>query len=62
MFPEGRERLRAIALSTAVSIGVGAIGLISAAMLTEWASWRCGAIREVPIGVAVFAIGAGGTA
>jgi EmrB/QacA subfamily drug resistance transporter len=57
MFPEGRERLRAIALFTAVSIGGGAIGLISGGMLTEWASWRWVLFVNVPIGVAVFAIG-----
>jgi EmrB/QacA subfamily drug resistance transporter len=57
MFPEGRERLRAIALFTAVSIGGGAIGLISGGMLTEWASWRWVLFVNVPIGAAVFAIG-----
>jgi EmrB/QacA subfamily drug resistance transporter len=57
MFPEGRERLRAIGLFTAVSIGGGAIGLISGGMLTEWASWRWVLFVNVPIGAAVFAIG-----
>jgi EmrB/QacA subfamily drug resistance transporter len=57
MFPEGRERLRAIALFTAVSIGGGAIGLISGGMLTEWASWRWVLFVNVPIGVVVYAIG-----
>ena len=57
MFPDGRERLRAIALFTAVSIGGGAIGLISGGMLTEWASWRWVLYVNVPIGVAVIAIG-----
>jgi EmrB/QacA subfamily drug resistance transporter len=57
MFPEGRERLRAIGLFTAVSIGGGAIGLISGGMLTEWASWRWVLFVNVPIGVVVFAIG-----
>ncbi|MCW2493905.1 MAG: transporter, partial [Frankiales bacterium] len=58
MFPEGRERLRAIALFTAVSIGGGAIGLISGGMLTEWASWRWVLFVNVPIGLAVLAVGA----
>src|SRR4029077_3779399 len=58
MFPEGRERLRAIALYTAVSIGGGAIGLISGGMLTQWASWRWVLIVNVPIGLAVLAVGA----
>jgi len=57
MFPEGRERLRAIALFTAVSIGGGAIGLISGGMLTEWASWRWVLFVNVPIGTVVYAIG-----
>ena len=58
MFPEGRERLRAIALYTAVSIGGGAIGLISGGILTEWASWRWVLFVNVPIGLAVLAVGA----
>ena len=58
MFPEGRERLRAIALYTAVSIGGGAIGLISGGMLTQWASWRWVLFVNVPIGLAVLAVGA----
>ncbi|MBV9823496.1 MAG: MFS transporter [Actinobacteria bacterium] len=57
MFPEGRERLRAIALFTAVSIGGGAIGLISGGMLTEWVSWRWVLFVNVPIGLVVFATG-----
>jgi len=57
MFPEGRERIRAIALFTAVSIGGGAIGLISGGMLTEWVSWRWVLFVNVPIGVAVYAVG-----
>ncbi|MDQ1722014.1 MAG: hypothetical protein QOI26_1748, partial [Pseudonocardiales bacterium] len=57
MFPEGRERIRAIALFTAVSIGGGAIGLISGGMLTQWASWRWVLFVNVPIGVVVYATG-----
>ncbi|MDQ2836575.1 MAG: MFS transporter [Actinomycetota bacterium] len=57
MFPEGRERLRAIALFTAVSIGGGAIGLICGGMLTQWASWRWVLFVNVPIGIVVYAIG-----
>ncbi|MFI5269941.1 MAG: MFS transporter, partial [Chloroflexota bacterium] len=52
MFPEGRERLRAIALFTAVSIGGAAIGLIAGGMLTQWASWRWVLFVNVPIGIA----------
>ncbi|MDQ1742539.1 MAG: hypothetical protein QOE23_878 [Pseudonocardiales bacterium] len=57
MFPEGRERIRAIALFTVVSIGGGAIGLIAGGMLTEWTSWRWVLFVNVPIGVVVYAIG-----
>lgn len=58
MFPEGRERLRALGLFTAVSIGGGAIGLVSGGMLTEWASWRWVMYVNVPIGALVLALGA----
>jgi len=57
MFPEGRERFRAIALFTVVSIGGGAIGLIAGGMLTEWTSWRWVLFVNVPIGMAVYAVG-----
>jgi len=53
MFPEGRERVRAIALYTAVSIGGSALGLIAGGMLTEWASWLWIFFVNLPIGVAV---------
>ena len=58
MFPEGRERLRAIALFTAVSISGGAIGLISGGILTDLASWRWVLFVNVPIGLTVLAVGA----
>ncbi len=58
MFPDGAERLRAIALFTAVSIGGGAIGLISGGMLTEWTTWRWVLFVNVPIGIAVLTVGA----
>jgi EmrB/QacA subfamily drug resistance transporter len=57
MFPEGRERIRALALFTAASIGGGAIGLIAGGMLTQWASWRWVLFVNVPIGLAVFVVG-----
>ncbi len=57
MFPEGRERLRALGLFTAVSIGGGAIGLIAGGMLTQWASWRWVMFVNVPIGALVYALG-----
>ncbi|MEO6700555.1 MAG: MFS transporter [Jatrophihabitantaceae bacterium] len=57
MFPEGRARLRAIALFTVVSISGAAIGLIAGGMLTEWASWRWVLFVNVPIGLAVYLVG-----
>ncbi|MCU1656545.1 MAG: transporter [Pseudonocardiales bacterium] len=56
MFPQGRERTRAIGLYTAVSIGGSAVGLIAGGMLSQWASWRWVLFVNVPIGVIVFAL------
>ncbi|MCU1603514.1 MAG: transporter, partial [Frankiales bacterium] len=57
MFPEGKERLRALALFTAVSVSGGALGLILGGMLTQWASWRWVMFVNVPIGVGVVLAG-----
>jgi EmrB/QacA subfamily drug resistance transporter len=57
IFPEGPERVRAIALFTTVSAAGGAIGLVMGGLLTEWASWRWVMFVNVPIGLAVVAIG-----
>jgi EmrB/QacA subfamily drug resistance transporter len=56
-FQEGRERLRAIALFTAVSAAGGAIGLVAGGIITQWLSWRWVMFVNVPIGLAVFALG-----
>jgi EmrB/QacA subfamily drug resistance transporter len=56
MFPEARERTRAIGLYTAVSIGGAAVGLIAGGMLSEWASWRWVLYVNVPIGLALLVI------
>jgi EmrB/QacA subfamily drug resistance transporter len=56
MFPQGRERTRAIGLYTAVSIGGSALGLIAGGMLSEWASWRWVFFVNVPIGIAAVTI------
>jgi EmrB/QacA subfamily drug resistance transporter len=56
MFPEGRERARAIGLYTTVSIGGSAVGLIAGGMLTQWVSWRWVLFVNVPIGVAVIVV------
>ena len=56
-FPDGKERLRAIALFTAVSAAGGAVGLLAGGLITEWLSWRWVMFVNVPIGIAVFALG-----
>jgi EmrB/QacA subfamily drug resistance transporter len=56
MFPNARERTRAIGLYTAVSIGGAAVGLIAGGMLSEWASWRWVLYVNVPIGLAVLVL------
>jgi EmrB/QacA subfamily drug resistance transporter len=56
MFPDVRERVRAIGLYTAVSVGGAALGLIAGGMLSEWASWRWVLFVNVPIGVVLLAL------
>jgi EmrB/QacA subfamily drug resistance transporter len=56
MFPEGRERIRALGYYTAVSIGGGAVGLIAGGMLTQWVSWRWVLFVNVPIGIALIVL------
>ncbi len=56
MFPEGRERLRALGYYTAVSIGGGAIGLILGGLLTQVASWRWVLFVNVPVGLVVLVL------
>ncbi len=56
MFPEARQRTRAIGLYTAVSIGGAAVGLIAGGMLSEWASWRWVLFVNVPIGLVLLAL------
>ncbi|HWE55404.1 MAG TPA: MFS transporter [Acidimicrobiales bacterium] len=57
IFPEGQERIRAIGLFTTVSAAGGATGLVAGGLLTEWASWRWVMFVNVPIGLAVIAVG-----
>jgi EmrB/QacA subfamily drug resistance transporter len=57
VFPEGPERVRAIALYTTVSAAGGALGLVAGGLLTEWSSWRWVMFVNVPIGAAVLAAG-----
>ena len=57
VFPEGRQRVRAIGLFTTVSAAGGALGLVAGGVLTELVSWRWVMFVNVPIGLAVFAVG-----
>src|SRR5580704_4938793 len=56
-FPEGPPRVRAIGLYTTVSAAGGATGLVAGGLLTELASWRWVMFVNVPIGLAVWALG-----
>lgn len=51
-FTEARERVRALALLSAVSGGGFAIGLLAGGVLTELASWRWVLFINVPFGLA----------
>jgi EmrB/QacA subfamily drug resistance transporter len=57
VFPEGAQRVRAIALYTTVSAGGAAIGLVAGGVLTELASWRWVMFVNVPIAVGAFLLG-----
>ncbi len=52
-FPEGRERVRALSIFTAVTMGGASLGLVLGGMMTQWASWRWVFFINVPVGVAV---------
>ncbi len=55
-FPEGRERVRAVALYSATA-GIGAsLGLVIGGALTEAVSWRAGFLVNVPLGIAMIAL------
>ena len=58
LFPEGRERMRAIGYYTAVSIGGSAVGLVAGGILTQWASWRWVMFVNAPIGLALLVVAA----
>ncbi len=55
-FPEGRERVRALSIFTAVTMGGASLGLVLGGMMTQWASWRWVFFINVPVGIAVLAI------
>ena len=52
-FPEGKERVRALAIYSAVVTGGSSLGLVLGGMITQWASWRWVLFINVPIGIAV---------
>jgi EmrB/QacA subfamily drug resistance transporter len=52
-FAEGRERIRALAIYSAVVTGGGSLGLVLGGVITQWASWRWVLFVNVPIGIAV---------
>ena len=55
LFPEGRERVRALGAFTAVAMGGASLGLVLGGMLTQWVSWRWVFFINVPVGVIVVA-------
>jgi EmrB/QacA subfamily drug resistance transporter len=55
-FPEGRERVRALSIFTAVTMGGSSLGLVLGGMITQWFSWRWVFFINVPIGIAVVAL------
>src|SRR4029077_12745534 len=55
-FPEGRERVRALGIFTAVTMGGSSLGLVLGGLITQVASWRWVFFINVPIGIAVVAI------
>ena len=52
-FPEGKERIRALAIYSAVVTGGSSLGLVLGGLITQWANWRWVLFINVPIGVAV---------
>ncbi|MGD1034112.1 MAG: MFS transporter [Candidatus Dormibacteria bacterium] len=57
-FAEGRERVRAMAVWSAVAVGGGAIGLVLGGVLTQLASWQWVFFVNVPVGVATLILAA----
>jgi EmrB/QacA subfamily drug resistance transporter len=52
-FPEGKERIKALAIYSAVVTGGSSLGLVLGGLVTQWASWRWVLFINVPIGIAV---------
>lgn len=58
LYPEGRERMRALGLFTAVSVGGFSLGLVLGGALTETLGWRAVLYVNVPLGILVAAAAA----
>jgi len=52
-FSEGKERIKALAIYSAVVTGGSSLGLVLGGLITQWANWRWVLFINVPIGVAV---------
>jgi EmrB/QacA subfamily drug resistance transporter len=55
-FTDARERIRALAMLSAISSAGFAIGLTVGGLLTQWASWRWVLLINVPVGLAIVAV------
>jgi len=55
-FPEGRERVRALSIFTAVAMGGASLGLVLGGVITQWATWRWVFFVNVPVGAAVITL------
>lgn len=58
-FPEGPGRNRAVGWYTAVATAGGGVGLLAGGLITVYLSWRWVMFVNVPLGVAILAVGAG---
>ncbi|MEW2354459.1 MFS transporter [Spirillospora sp. NPDC029432] len=55
-FPEGRERVRALGVWSAVNAAGGALGVLAGGLLTEYAGWRWVMLVNLPIVGAALAL------
>ncbi len=55
-FPEGRERVRALGVWSAVNAVGGALGVLAGGVLTEYAGWRWVMLVNLPIVAAALAL------
>jgi EmrB/QacA subfamily drug resistance transporter len=55
-FPEGKERIKALAIYSGVVMAGGSLGLVLGGVITEWVSWRWVLFVNIPIGIAVVAL------